>query len=729
MIKQKFLTAVYTDISLSEISTFDSLAYRFRNEYEQRIINGLMLKDQKQRAHLAIAKYYENLTERGMYISNEEDSTNITSVTSSIPQTNWEILHLIALHLDMGNATLPAMLNYFKTGNELARLGLRDNSHTNLSAAYLLMMKLLQNQSAQQFDESEVKRDVIKQQQLAKMMVGKIVEELELPEWMKFINQDHLRTIFVGDIDALTTSIIMLIKFGQSVTTLEKEGYKLATEIYIHAIYLSLLIVKEDVFRSMLDTLHHFIASGHNEDWDSLSQSSDNYSFCIEDLTVCFPAFSGLLTIYRDTPIVSDAEQEKFLANLFVAITKEANEDVHLLRTKCILAHLHLKHGNNSDGLRESEEVKEIYNHNEHSLKLSLLYGMDWPLICVSTMTSIYIFQGNFSLALENIAFISKCIPTLDEFVSSTKATLQVLLSSCCILLQDIDQSVKLSEGLSNRTYSYFYRPSAILIEKIAKMSQHIGVMLEKNLSTKMNIVEEDDIDKDVLSILDSQSFHTINHTRPYLHASIEALSDRGIEAFNAAICVMRIIELMHCEIDEDILLKCLNYCQAGLAHLNQSIHQRNSQSHEKILNYFNCLYDKALLLCWHHKILCMSNESNLDVTDVFDFGGNELELAKSALSECKDLGVRYNYPLMLLFVGSRLIDLDLDKKRGKALITKTMIELQISTSKKDYKYATEWMKKMSTRAEATSPEKYSCINSHQNPLLSSFCFQCFYWN
>eukprot|EP00957_Ditylum_brightwellii_P019056 1434493-Ditylum_brightwellii.AAC.1 len=70
------------------------------------------------------------------------------------------------------------------------------------------------------------------------------------------------------------------------------------------------------------------------------TQVDNEDGFLIEDLAVLFPAFLGLLTFHYDSPMEVNKEQETTCANLFVAVTKDASEDVHILCTKCILSHL-----------------------------------------------------------------------------------------------------------------------------------------------------------------------------------------------------------------------------------------------------------------------------------------------------------------------------------------------------------------------------------------------------
>ncbi len=142
--------------------------------------------------------------------------------------------------------------------------------------------------------------------------------------------------------------------------------------------------------------------------YDSLASLDDPYSegfSGIDDLTVCFP-FSGLLTFYQDCYIKVTLVQETFLANLFDAVTQEAKEMIHVIRAKCVLSHLFLKHGNYWMAEKECKGVKELYNRDKHSLELVKIYGLDWVLICIATMASTYVFTGQFSAVHDNIEFL-----------------------------------------------------------------------------------------------------------------------------------------------------------------------------------------------------------------------------------------------------------------------------------------------------------------------------------
>ena len=176
---------------------------------------------------------------------------------------------------------------------------------------------------------------------------------------MKHLTKQHLATVFECDIFSFTEALTMLIKFAQSVGNIEEEGYLFGSELYLQAILLLLLVLEDNSFSNLTTSISSSMGSVAHTNCNkqpsqgkrmsaassisSKDSSFDEDSFEINDLTLSFQAFSGLLTFYRDAPIGANQMQETFLANLFVAVTHEANQMVHTLRTKCILSHLYLK--------------------------------------------------------------------------------------------------------------------------------------------------------------------------------------------------------------------------------------------------------------------------------------------------------------------------------------------------------------------------------------------------
>ncbi|KAL3788103.1 LOW QUALITY PROTEIN: hypothetical protein ACHAW5_004100 [Stephanodiscus triporus] len=233
------------------------------------------------------------------------------------------------------------------------------------------------------------------------------------------LTKEHLRLAFKGDIHAFKQSLTVLIKFAQSVGTIEKEGYLFGSELYSQAILMLLLVLDDDVFANLTTYLSSFLGqvditctkmkkcnsriSLYEDHCDSSLEEDSCFDedFHIDDLTVSFPAFSGLLTFFFYSPMGANQVQETFLANLFAAVAQEAKQTLHVLRTKCILSNLYLKHGNEEKGLEESEEIKDIYNHDKYSLELVNTYGMDWAILNVATMASTYLFKGQFAACLQ----------------------------------------------------------------------------------------------------------------------------------------------------------------------------------------------------------------------------------------------------------------------------------------------------------------------------------------
>ncbi|KAL7552056.1 hypothetical protein ACHAWF_015258 [Thalassiosira exigua] len=685
LVVHKFLDEV--NVEMSDLSSMDSVMYRFRNDHEQTVVNGLMLNDQKKRTHLEVAVYYSSHYNRGGGGdgSGDNDSSSLSTDITSVPATNWELFQILALHYDLADVPIPAMQNYFDSSMSLASLGVRDKSHGRLISSYLMLEKILRYASTVdvKIDEyTEMRR------QIAGQMIRTIGNE-DLKDGTKVLSKEHLRIAFGNDILAFNKSLVMLTKFGQSVGTIEKEGYIFGSELYIQAILLVLLTLEDDAFANLTSSLSSFL--GHvdmkhqkeqgkgqdagSEDCSFTLSREDSCmdSFEIDDLTVSFPAFSGLLTFYRDSPIGANQVQETFLANLFVAVTQETNQRIHTLRTKCILSHLYLKHGDIVNALVECEGIKKIYDHDAHSLELVTVYGMDWSLICVMTMASTYLYRGQISAARRNVEFLKAQMMKLDEFASSTKAMSKGNLSSFYLLLNEFEEAAEIAAGINATQYGYFFKGIGILQEELAdrELSLH-----------KRKAFDSSARDFNLLSILTSGNVYTVNHSRGMLAQSAETLSDCGIEAVRAALCATEVRNLeLRPERCADVVKDQVRYCQAGLAYLRQSLGQNDANNHERRKNYFMCLRQQAHLFCWHEKLLRLLQERYgvAKTIDLLEIEGKEPELAKESLDQCKKLSERYDYPFMQLLAGKSYIILGLDTPGGEELIGKALQRMEPS--------------------------------------------------
>ncbi|KAL9185086.1 hypothetical protein ACHAXT_002863 [Thalassiosira profunda] len=667
LVRNQFLEEV--NVEMSDLSSMDSVMYRFRNGREQSVINGLMLNDQKKRTHFEVAVYYSSSFNRGGDSIGENDSSSLSTDMTFAPTSNWELFHIIGLHFDLADASVPALLNYYDSSAALASLGVRDKAHGRLLSAYLMLEKVLHDASIL---DAKIDENAEKRRQIAGHMVRTIGNE-DLKDSMKVLTREHLRLAFAGDIFAFKKALVMLTKFGQSVGTIEKEGYIFGSELYLQAILLVLLVLEDDAFSNLTSSLSSFLgqddlASATEKrpsipDDDSSFSSSDSCLeeyFNVDDLTVSFPAFSGLLTFYRDSPIGANQVQETFLANLFVAVTQEANQMIHVIRTKCILSHLYLKHGDISKALEECESIKELYDHDRYSLELVTTYGMDWSLICVMTMASTYLFRGQFAAARHNIDFLKAQMTKLDEFASSTKAMSKGNLASFYLLLHEYEDAAKIANGINATQYGYFFKPIGTLQEELANRELSLNQHKTFDIS---------DRDIDLLSVLSSTD---IKHNRSMLNQSAETLSDRGIESVRAALCATEIRNLgLQPNLNANVVRKQINYCQAGLLHLAQSLDQMDANNHERRKNYLLCLHQRAHLLCWHQKLVEQLQERFGDdqVDDTLGIKGTEIELSRKALDECAELSKAHEYPFMLLLTGNSYIKLGLNISEGESLI------------------------------------------------------------
>jgi len=687
LVEQNFLDEVTG--GMSELANLDSEQFRFRSKSEQSLINGLMLDDQKRKIHFEVAMYYSSISSRENSASGEGDdnsssySSFSTSDFTALPTSDWKLSHIVALHYDLADVHVPALLHYFDASKELAWLGVRDRSHANLSSAYRMLEKLIHKAPSLEINAD---RRIQQRKELVSQMV-RIIGNKDIPESMQVLTQEHLRLLFADDAQALNKCLMMLIKFGQSVGTIEKEGYSVMADVYLKTILLTMLVLEEKVFKNLISSLSSFLG---NAECDEPTRKLTDANFCIYDLTVSFPAFSGLLTFYRDSPIGANKEQESFLANLFVAVTHEADEVVHGLRTKCILCHLYLKHGEEVKALEESETIKNLYDHDTHSLELTNKYGMDWPTICVGTMAGVYIYRGDLTAAMDKINFIEKQIAKLDEGASSTKVMMKGILSSLYMLLRNYQSSATIAKGISETpaSYNYFFKASGMLQDNLAKKEQAL----------QTGIPDPTDGDCEVLSVLELDDFHEINNSRPTLNQSIEILSDRGIEAIKAAICLAEIGKLERGECTEEATRKKLQYCQAGLLYLKQSLSQKDANSDERQRNYLCCLNQKAEILCLHGSFVKTLREKyTLTGTEdsVFEFKGSEINTAKAALHECQELSLLHEYYFMLLLVGKSYIKLDIDRTRGEEIVTLAVDRIQQRRSSTDYAYLTECLNRI----------------------------------
>ena len=373
--------------------------------------------------------------------------------------------------------------------------------------------------------------------------------------------------------------------------------------------------------------------------------------------------------------------QETFLANLFVAVAQEANQMVHVLRTKCILSHLYLKHGNIEKALEECEEMKDAYHHDKYSLELVNTYGMDWVLICVGTIASTYLYKGKFAAALNNIEFLKSQMTELDEFASSTKAMSKGTISSFYLLLREFESAAEISSGLNATKYNYFFKPVGILQEELS--NRELALSQHKPFDSSA-------CDFDLLSVLTSNSsVDSENQVPKYqaaytrfrppiirsmLHQSAETLSDRGIEAIRAALCATEIrnVELQPNK-NADTARKQLNYCQAGLVYLNQTLGQNDANNHERCKNYLMCLYQQADLLFWHRTLIARLISYTESADDILGISGSEVESARQSLDKCKELSKKCDYPFMLLLIGNRYIESGLDTSGGEDLIQQAL--------------------------------------------------------
>lgn len=677
------------NVEMGDLGSMDSVVYRFRNDQEQSVINGLMLNDQKKRMHFEVALYYSSTVQRGGGDSfGDNESSSLSTDISHILPADWELLNVIAMHFDLADAHIPAMLHYYESSVALSSLGIRDRVHNRLLSAYMMLQKVLQAASTQhvRIDESENQRREVASQMIRTIRGDHLKDNVAV---LAKLTKEHLSLAFKGDINAFKLSLTVLIKFAQSVGTIEKEGYIFGSELYSQAILMLLLVLDDDVFANLTTYLSSFLGQVDirftkikNRDDDapnddsSLEDSCFDEDFYIDDLTVSFPAFSGLLTFFYYSPLGANQMQETFLANLFAAVAQEAKQTLHILRTKCILSHLYLKHGDVEKGLEESEEIKDIYNHDKYSLELVNTYGMDWAILNVATMASTYLFKGQFAAAYKNIDFLKAQMTKLDEFASSTKATTKGNVSSLYLLLREFQNAADSSNGLIATKYNYFYKPFGILQEELSNRELALSEQTPFDSSAcdfdLLSVLSSDSSSDDAKQGLNVQTAYANfppPRIRSMMHQGAETLSDRGVEATRAALCATEIrnYELQPNK-NADTTRRQLEYCQAGLIHLNQSLGQHDAKNHERRKNYLLCLYQQAELLFWHQALISKLMSFAESADDILGISGTEIDTAKRSLAKCNEMSENI-YPFMQLLVGKRYIELGLDTDGGEHLI------------------------------------------------------------
>lgn len=719
------------DENADYLSIESTQSFRFASALEQMCVNELMIEDQKRELHLVLAEHYENrllglgddlgffdddVTDGGGSVSTL--TTNFTMGTLTGARPSWQITHLTATHFSMAAASIQALLYFFDAATELARLGLREKSHGSLLSAYACFEQRL-DQCRRNEENIVIQSGAQERNRLAKRLLQMICE-VDVPPAMESLTQDHLRWMFESSSHDFVVCINMLFKFGQSIGIIEKEGYVHGAKVYQQVVFLTLLGLSEEAFSRTVSQLQDYLDDSIEASiTDDISESDDDDPFSIDNLAVSFPAFSGLLTFYRDSPIQNETNlsREKILTTLFVAVTEQQDDMVHILRTKCILSHLFMKTGDFEKALSVSEAIKSAYNHDEHSLQMVQMYGMDWALINIATIVSVYIFRADITKALNSISFLETQLEKVDEFASSTKAMLKGVISSAYLLLRRLDKAAAMSTGISSTSYGFFYKPSSILQEGLNRKleclhcsaksidmpngqpsgtgstSTRSTVLLNScNESLEFEDEPENDVanDLNVLEILDTDKCDSVCFKRSMLHPSIEVLSDRGMEAINAAICMAQ-IEILEkdqkdeCGMDLDSIATEMKYCKAGLVHLQQSLGQKDAGSHEKLTNYLSCLYQKAELLVWRNRL-----GQKLEAKDEVVREGtlSDIDEAISSLQECEKICEESGYYLMLLMVGARYIHLKLDVDHGKAVVSRAFEEIRRSKSKDDLSYA-----------------------------------------
>jgi hypothetical protein len=230
-----------------------------------------------------------------------------------------------------------------------------------------------------------------------------------------------------------------------------------------------------------------------------------------------------------------------------------------------------------------------------------------------------------------------------------------------------------MSSGIATTQYGYFFKEHGTLQEVLA--------MKELALQNH-DTFDGSEIGSDLLSVLSSDDINKAAEKRSMLRQSAETLCDRGVEAIQAAICLAEVKNLDSMPFSVEVATKQLQYCQAGLIYLNQTLLQNDANNHERRKNYLMGLHQKAHLLYWHQKTLNqLGNDYDDDdtVNDILGLKGREMDHIRQCLIECEELSKEYDYLYMILLVGKTYVNLKIDEAIGEDLITCTLDKLAAS--------------------------------------------------
>lgn len=272
-------------------------------------------------------------------------------------------------------------------------------------------------------------------------------------------------------------------------------------------------------------------------------------------------------------------------------------------------------------------------------------------------------------------------------------------ISSFYLLLHEFENAAEIARGIDATKYGYFFKPFGILQEELANRELALNQHQTFDNSAR---------DLGLLSILSSDRIHVVNQNRPMLNQSAETLSDRGIEAVQAALCATEIRNLdLRPNRTANVMKEQVQYCQAGLVYLKQSLGQNDANNHERRKNYMMCLYQQAHLLCMHHTLLQLLQEKFDDgqVEDVLGIKGTEINAARKSLNECKELSETYDYPFMQLLAGNSCIKLGLDVAEGENLIQRALACIDSS----DSEFARHLLTRMDSIQHITGPPPQRC--------------------
>jgi tetratricopeptide (TPR) repeat protein len=137
-------------------------------------------------------------------------------------------------------------------------------------------------------------------------------------------------------------------------------------------------------------------------------------SVLLEDRSIIFPVFSGLFIALRFGHN-EDFQYEQGLVKMFLRETKLYNDPVHYSRALAMQAEMFARHRKVEAALETSNDLRELYNVDEHSNLIATAYGSDRSGQCIAQSALWNEHLNNHEEALKTCDYvISELLPKMD---------------------------------------------------------------------------------------------------------------------------------------------------------------------------------------------------------------------------------------------------------------------------------------------------------------------------